>query len=1634
MAETTIEEQISIGIQDGFSTALKSMQTQLAAILSPLGQVSVKLDDISKLNLSKTINQLSKMKDSVVDISNAAGRVQFKKDSDVSKAEMNRAIKSNSDFMDVQTQLGLKEIANYERLIDVRLKQLEAKTISTKAYAEDIAKRVSKEVKERNVEADTANKNASANFKNAKAEALLYSGQARFAGGWRGGITSILSHYGTSLRHRPVLGILERYGNRLSQDPDSWMGKRFGKLRGDGKDSWNLNNAFGGILAKGTVKGLGINAGGLALGGFAAGLAGAVTAIEKFRDATLNAYGGMQKLAISMEVVYGSKSESNAAFGQLQQYATHSPFSVSETTEMAILLKQSGVYASDLQSTLEMIGDVSSGNEEKMKRIANNYAQIQAIGHANMLDMRQFAYAGLPIYEEVAKTMNTSQQALRSMISNGEVTAEIIEETFKRMTGEGGMFFKSVQKGSKAYAARQINLEDVKNISLANWGEYFWDNGNGIRGSWLTAKENFWNTLGNMGKNNVINQNYTNNLQSSAYLNALKNAYAQALEENNAPQAEMLKKSILEARAAGYGEDEIKSAFSEKLFKDMGWADKTLVEDSDIEALRTQLEYIVRSNAKGTTGYIESTVGARGFSVPEGYREKMNESYLQYFLSNPGKVDVSTLGFTNKAALKQAETYAETLSTMISRSQVLEKLYELAEGSSKATEALAALQVDLTSFAKTSADATNKLARASSSLSSRLIDYEQTYEQTPEAKAKRERERFEQYQKDKVNLERFNKFFNSSNDTFKKGNFTRQDLIDFYGSGLVSATSLDWENTMFDKGVTPEERKENTGLLLRKLDSALTQFEVFKDSDLTEGDKSTIAEIKKLRENANKWINGRVWEKNLGAITTSLSKIVNGKTTGISKNIVQSIFQDFNAPESIAKYVSSLQGESYIPLWKRIMGGATGWDPEQIRGNAGSFLNTYQTAQSRNIVGGAIKGMVEAGYSMQRIADSFEYENRTNKLENTRQIDWNKTLESYFAGGVFGGDTKAQAKITTRLAESTKAAIAVYDTLKEKAFTTAEDWGNISKHFSNDDKVFLANAFAGGLKAYSKEGGPEYNLTEDASGRYVLNDASLEKFGLNGMTIEEAKNAVKNNSNVSDDLRKSIETLNSTTESVTSALDRYQDQLKLTSTRLEAQSAFVNAGADARNKGYEASITAMAGSRRLQAALGFTDNEQEKMIPVLTNLIKNASALNLSKYKSYDDYTADMYKQGKGPESIVGIDTFRMARDFNDYLKTGDYNEALTLVINYLKDVVENTSALKNDFAAGETDTRKSEYRSYVQERIRNLPTDFYESLGDYKYQKSFDYSDGTSNTNSILEQAFMNRNGMGDKDYKEFMEAAKEEFNTDDEGFIKKIFDEESLGRQIANIGQSLHDMWDNVPAQMISETFSTWGESLAKGESASANISENLKAMGAGLLSNTGQMLTQAGLALAISSIGNRAMVMKGLAIAAAGAGMSFLGGMMGAKEEDDETDEEYKRLNQIKDDLSELLKQAREDAIYYENTVRHRKALSTNGSISVNDAIITPSGQVISTHPDDYLIATKTPQSLVGGGGTPVVNFSVIDKSTGIKVTKQKTTYDEDSNSMNLEVVIESKVQEIIASSKGDAAFNARQMRLNGNSYVG
>jgi hypothetical protein len=67
---------------------------------------------------------------------------------------------------------------------------------------------------------------------------------------------------------------------------------------------------------------------------------------------------------------------------------------------------------------------------------------------------------------------------------------------------------------------------------------------------------------------------------------------------------------------------------------------------------------------------------------------------------------------------------------------------------------------------------------------------------------------------------------------------------------------------------------------------------------------------------------------------------------------------------------------------------------------------------------------------------------------------------------------------------------------------------------------------------------------------------------------------------------------------------------------------------------------------------------------------------------------------------------------------------------------------------------------------------------------------------------------------------------------------------------------------------------------------------------------------------------------------------------------------------------------DAVRGSNTVS-RLDRNIGKVSSVNDAIISPKGDIISTHPDDYLIATKNPQSLTGGAITINLNGNFLSQ---------------------------------------------------------
>lgn len=245
----------------------------------------------------------------------------------------------------------------------------------------------------------------------------------------------------------------------------------------------SYTSALAGI-AKDPKKLNSINNFGNALGLVAGGAGIAATGVAKFaqilwdtgKDA-VKAFEDIQAIKTQLGVVYSSQFQADTAFNQIEKYAKKSPFGVEVMAQQAILLKQSGVMSSELMDVMSRIGDISSGNAEKMKSISDVYARILSSTTMTARDMRQLSNAGVPSYEALSHVRSEKtgeyfrKNEIRSMLQGGKVTARDFENLVKYLTDEGGQFFGAVNIGAKTFKARKQNLSDAKQMAQAYWGE-----------------------------------------------------------------------------------------------------------------------------------------------------------------------------------------------------------------------------------------------------------------------------------------------------------------------------------------------------------------------------------------------------------------------------------------------------------------------------------------------------------------------------------------------------------------------------------------------------------------------------------------------------------------------------------------------------------------------------------------------------------------------------------------------------------------------------------------------------------------------------------------------------------------------------------------------------------------------------------------------------------------------------------------------------------------------------------------------------------------------------------------------------------------------------------------------------------
>lgn len=202
---------------------------------------------------------------------------------------------------------------------------------------------------------------------------------------------------------------------------------------------------------------------------------GLVFGAQQFAMSIITTGGEMEKQHIALQSILGDMQNANTMFNQIKELALNSPFTFSELNRDVKQLAAYGVEYDQLYDTTKRLADMSSGLGVSFDRIALAFGQVQARGWLDGKELRQIAYAGIPLLNKLSEFYskqegrNVSTSEIKTRISSRDVSFDDVKSIFWQMTDAGGQFYNIQQVLSETLLGRYNKLKDAWEIMLADF-------------------------------------------------------------------------------------------------------------------------------------------------------------------------------------------------------------------------------------------------------------------------------------------------------------------------------------------------------------------------------------------------------------------------------------------------------------------------------------------------------------------------------------------------------------------------------------------------------------------------------------------------------------------------------------------------------------------------------------------------------------------------------------------------------------------------------------------------------------------------------------------------------------------------------------------------------------------------------------------------------------------------------------------------------------------------------------------------------------------------------------------------------------------------------------------------------------
>jgi tape measure domain-containing protein len=227
--------------------------------------------------------------------------------------------------------------------------------------------------------------------------------------------------------------------------------KKFeGSVGGAEKKTRDLGNAIDSVSKKAML--------------ISAAIGGAGIAAIKFA-------GENEKLKLSLKNMLGSAEEASAVFEEWRRLGNSPGLSANEVFELGQSMVNMGHDTAYATKTIQMLGNVAAGTGKSFGAVSGAFEHIRAAGKLTNRDLVSLQQQGIPILKQLAAELNTSEDGVRRLVSEGKIGFPDLEKAFRNMTEPGGQFAGMMEELSGTVLEKFSTAAGEAKQALASFGE-----------------------------------------------------------------------------------------------------------------------------------------------------------------------------------------------------------------------------------------------------------------------------------------------------------------------------------------------------------------------------------------------------------------------------------------------------------------------------------------------------------------------------------------------------------------------------------------------------------------------------------------------------------------------------------------------------------------------------------------------------------------------------------------------------------------------------------------------------------------------------------------------------------------------------------------------------------------------------------------------------------------------------------------------------------------------------------------------------------------------------------------------------------------------------------------------------------